>query len=837
MKSLINFFKNLFSCNVLFKTNYNFIIKIKYSLPKSVLLILVNYISATTIFAVPYHGEPHQFIQPDGSQITVHLYGDEYYIRAETPEGYTVIRDEATGWICYATISEDKTKFVSTGIPFVGAILKNPRLANINLDKHLDISTEARQNIAKANRLRMEGINEIPTTHTVEKRMDIEHSPAPLLNKKENIKGLTILVDFSDAPATVPKSEISDFMNGDNYTGYGNNGSVKQYFHEISGGLLVYENVVFGYFRAPKTFAEYDAMAYTEGIKEIMNLALQWVDNQGFDFSTITTSNGIIQAINIIHTGVPKDWSKGMWFHKSWYGKFFADGVQAGMYNTSPANKPLKMGVVVHENGHMIGGWPDTYKYNDNTGPDGIGKFDLMCDAYAGFGLNPSPPNPYFLYSRGWANIIDVTNSSVIINDSSNSNTIFKYTKSNSEYYLMKARKKVGRSLDIPAEGLTIWHIDETGNNQTTQHQVFLEHANNNILDHFGACWKKGGNEIFNDSTIPSARWYNNATSGLKVWNIGAPGEIMTYRIGDEKFTIDCNGDEGGLAFIDNCKVCAGGNTGIQPNSSCLIYCDAIGNAGTGSDYITLVSYGNVNNITGKDFYSDYTNLIHTFSPCQNIQVTVKLNWAFPLNFSHAWVDWNRNGVFEDTERTNFPAFKNNITSANILVPSDVEGNFTMRIRNVYHFNLPAVGIPCGDFPGEVEDYSIKITKSCVDCNGNIAGTAFIDKCNRCVGGNTGKIECVITSSEDSESNNFITKIFPNPTTDRISIEYSSGKNEDIKIKIVSTVGSVIYAKNHQINQGLNAIPISLATYPQGIYLVEVENQSGKRITQKIVKN
>lgn len=32
----------------------------------------------------------------------------------------------------------------------------------------------------------------------------------------------------------------------------------------------------------------------------------------------------------------------------------------------------------------------------------------------------------------------------------------------------------------------------------------------------------------------------------------------------------DCNGELGGTAFIDNCDVCAGGSTGIEPNTSCL---------------------------------------------------------------------------------------------------------------------------------------------------------------------------------------------------------------------------------------------------------------------------
>ena len=81
--------------------------------------------------------------------------------------------------------------------------------------------------------------------------------PAPPPFTTTGLKvGLTLLVDFSDDPATVPQADVIDFCNGDNYTGYGNNGSVEEYFYDNSAGLLTYTNVVTIYIRAPqpKTF-------------------------------------------------------------------------------------------------------------------------------------------------------------------------------------------------------------------------------------------------------------------------------------------------------------------------------------------------------------------------------------------------------------------------------------------------------------------------------------------------------------------------------------------------------------------------------------------------------
>ena len=70
--------------------------------------------------------------------------------------------------------------------------------------------------------------------------------------------GLTLLVDFSDDPATVPQADIIAFCNGDNYTGYGNNGSVKEYDYDNSGGLLTYTNVVTVYIRVPQPKTYYN---------------------------------------------------------------------------------------------------------------------------------------------------------------------------------------------------------------------------------------------------------------------------------------------------------------------------------------------------------------------------------------------------------------------------------------------------------------------------------------------------------------------------------------------------------------------------------------------------
>ncbi|KXK41361.1 MAG: hypothetical protein UZ11_BCD004002017 [Bacteroidetes bacterium OLB11] len=91
---------------------------------------------------------------------------------------------------------------------------------------------------------------------------------------------------------------------------------------------------------------------------------------------------------------------------------------------------------------------------------------------------------------------------------------------------------KTGRSTFIEDQGLTIWHIDRNGDNQTTQHEVFLEHANNNINDHSKACFRNNYKSEFSANTTPNSNFYNGLPSGLKIWEISNVGNVMNFKVG-----------------------------------------------------------------------------------------------------------------------------------------------------------------------------------------------------------------------------------------------------------------------------------------------------------------
>ncbi|MCS7231806.1 MAG: M6 family metalloprotease domain-containing protein, partial [Elusimicrobiota bacterium] len=366
---------------------------------------------------------------------------------------------------------------------------------------------------------------------------DFHIFPAPPTRKAlGNIRGLVIIVDFPDAPATLPIEEYDRWFNDMNYSNFGNNGSVRKYFYDISGGKLDYQGVVFGIFRATNTFAYYDSLPYGEGVRQILSWVLPLIDRQGFDFSTLSTdSNNRILAINLVYTGNPRTWAQGMWYHQGSYTRFSADGVRSWLYATMSANSPLTIATACHENGHMVCGWPDLYKYDSSSGPDGIGRFCLMCNT--GSSTNPVPPNPYFIYTVGWGTLVNVNDwGARIIFDISNDLIFYRYMNLNNprEFYIFASMRRVFRHSNIPDEGLTIWRIDEDGDNQTTRHMVNLIHANNNINDHTRACFRRDrGYDKYNDYTTPPAAWYNGTPTFLNCFEISNPASTMTYRIVD----------------------------------------------------------------------------------------------------------------------------------------------------------------------------------------------------------------------------------------------------------------------------------------------------------------
>ncbi len=458
-----------------------------------------------TSSAAPMNGLESRYTQPDGTSIMLKFFGDEFYARTETADGYTVVFDPDTKAYYFAALSPDGNELVSTGQEVGKA---DP--AKRGIAKSLKINPESRAAKAKKRYAELEAVvqqearwnavkkasrkyhelkkrvkeqekagkkgfviplgtifpdSEIPAAPpitsasegegTVTVEPPIELAP-PSFTLTGNVVGLTILVDFSDEPGTVvTQAQVDDYCNKPNYTGFSNAGSIYDYFSVQSGGNLRYNNNVTYYVRVPHPKTYYNVTTTDCGTcgRLLLNDALDVLLANGYDFSKLTTkSGGYVRACNVLFAGANSGvWSKGLWPHRSGIsaknvggGKYISDYQITDIGTTAS----LRIGTVCHENGHMLLGYPDLYSYDGNAA--GVGSFSLMDGG--NYGGSPSGTHPvnvdsYLKAASGWMDVIDLDSSShqrCTVQVDGNQLYRYRNPSKSQEYFLFEVRDNTG---------------------------------------------------------------------------------------------------------------------------------------------------------------------------------------------------------------------------------------------------------------------------------------------------------------------------------------------------------------------------------------------------------
>lgn len=122
-----------------------------------------------------------------------------------------------------------------------------------------------------------------------------------------------------------------------------------------------------------------------------------------------------------------------------------------------------------------------------------------------------------------------------------------------------------------------------------------------------------------------------------------------------------------------------------------------------------------------------------------------------------------------------------------------------------------------GDDACPVDLGEVTINSLSKDCHGDFGGTASIDDCGSCSGGNTGKpVNDCVTSVEDFEKKSLF--IYPNPTTGILNL------SKEISWTLVDVLG------DKQLQGESNQL--SIYDYPPGVYFLLVEGKSYRIIKQ-----
>ena len=497
----------------------------------------------------PFYNKEFEFTQPDGTKIRLRGWGHQNYAVFETLDGFTVTMNPATGYYEYAKLSADESFLEPTGIR-VGLV--DP--AVLGIKKHIKISKEAAKRESRMAYHRMAA-----TTRWEQRRQEAKQAkrmalmskgilPAP---PKEETKGdyigLCILVQFPDVSGTIPQSEVEKFCNMKGYTGFGNAGSVHDYFFDISEGKLNYTNIVTQYYTAKNPRAYYTNRSIPQPVRarELILEALKDLKAKGFDFSSLSMDNGgFIYSLNIFYAGpIVNNWAEGLWPH-SWHlntpfdvgnGKKFYD------YQITNMGDELTLATFCHENGHMICSFPDLYDYGYES--YGVGNYCLMCFG-GGDAKNPVQVDAYLKYKAGWANqVTPLTDGIYTANAGKNEFFILFNNTNKYEYFIIENRHKENRDKSLLSSGLAIWHVDELGSNNNEQmtreehYECSLEQADGRSdlehkvnLDDSTDLFNKNTGSKFGDSTKPNSKWWDGTPSGLEISDIGEAGREITFR-------------------------------------------------------------------------------------------------------------------------------------------------------------------------------------------------------------------------------------------------------------------------------------------------------------------
>ncbi len=485
-------------------------------------------------------GETLTFPQPGGAPVQLVVFGDEFYARYETLDGYTVVFDTVLGRYCYAAVAGGR--FVSTGVtidkpcpPGIPTHLhESPEVRNEKFGRRY-AELRPPESAATSGHLRTVGVND----GLLEGRRVSEGL----------VRGLTVLVNFADLQATVSPADVDALLNQEGYAVNGNRGSVRDYYLTMSNGRLDYRNTVVGPVQLSQPLEHYKT---TPLMKEALDLAIaaHGVDLADFD----SRGEGIVDAINLMYAGRTL-YEGELWPHNSVRTISYPGGIRTHFYQISSMGRSpvdLSIGTFAHESGHLLCRFPDLYDYGKRDGDfeksAGIGVFCLMGSGnHLGQGRAPAAISGFLRDLVGWPDEVVPLDPGEHELRQGDYGRVHRFSPTGrlNEYFIVENRSRIGTDASLPSSGLAVFHCDTLGSNEWEEgtrerhYQLALLQADGHLDlegnrntgdagDLFGA----GSGVVLSDATTPSSRLWDGTGSGLTISDVGSPGAAIRLRAG-----------------------------------------------------------------------------------------------------------------------------------------------------------------------------------------------------------------------------------------------------------------------------------------------------------------
>ena len=451
-----------------------------FKLVSALFCALLSFIfSVQHAYAVPAVPAPVIVTQPDGTTLTIRIYGDDFGSYRTTSDGIEIVQ-QADGFYYYATRT-------GSGVRSTGVVAKDPEKRGIADQAVLPIVT--RGNVTET------FIGPLSDASSLRKIPDLSPVQQAMASRSEQTrsgtkyKSLVILVNFADlkfTSETTAKADFTRLLNQDGYSYNEATGSAWNYYYDNSNGRFNPEFVVAGPYTLSQSMSYYGAKSGSENDirpREMIEEACRLADAD-VNFAEYA-DDGWVRDVFIFYAGYAE--SNGgptysIWPHR-WYlsspitldgASVFGYACASELYGSSGSTR-TGIGTFCHEFGHVLG-WPDLYDadYSANGQSLGMSFYSLMAAGnYNNSGRTPPALTALERYMVGWVEPEPLSAQGdyeldLIYNDKA----YIIETRTAGEYYLLEARSSRNSKWDEglekdykkEVEGLLVTHIDQSAN-------------------------------------------------------------------------------------------------------------------------------------------------------------------------------------------------------------------------------------------------------------------------------------------------------------------------------------------------------------------------------------
>lgn len=398
-----------------------------------ILSIIIFSLTPCATFAVPAHPGTRTVINPDGSEVTLRLLGDEYCHMTVDGEGYPMAMDASGNW--------------------------------------------HRTSTAKARMPR----------RTKRVSSQVNRTSFPRTGK---VRSLVVLVDFPDVPFATADiyREVDEMLNLPGFDRREHIGCAADYFRSQSMGLFDPEFDVYGPVKASHAstyYGENDANGDDRRAHELAIELCAKLDGE-IDFSRYDLDNdGQIDNLYFFYAGYGENFAGNkaswLWPHaahideygvpassRTFDGKVLNSyGCCAELYG-STGTDVAAIGTFCHEFGHILG-LPDTYdvNYSDDGSGNHPDQWDIMASgsylpATRNCGAVPAGYTAVERWLLGWADPVEISapQSVALPPLQATAQSARISTADADEFFIVENRQQSGYDRYIPSHGLLVWHVD-----------------------------------------------------------------------------------------------------------------------------------------------------------------------------------------------------------------------------------------------------------------------------------------------------------------------------------------------------------------------------------------